>query len=216
MRKLLIVAGTVVAATVVLLIILPFVIDADRFRPQVESQLQSALGRKVEIGKLGLSIWHGGVAASDVSVADDPAYSQSPFLKAKSIAIGVDLLLLIFSKSLTVNSITIEDPEVRLLRAANGKWNYSTIGKPNAAMRTAATEQAKHNRRAKTGPPTEPVTATSGSPSSLSIGKLTIEDGRILVSHAGAKTQPSTYEHLNLAAKNVGYGSRIPFTLETE
>jgi AsmA protein len=215
MRKLWIVSGTVAAAIVVILIILPFLVNADRFRPQVESQMQAALGRRVQIGQLALSIWHGGVAASDVSVADDPAYSQIPFLKAKSIGIGVDLLPLIFSKSLTVNSVTIEEPEVRLLRASNGTWNYSTIG-TSAATRAAGPEQSKRGRRAKTEPRSESAAATNSSSPSLSIGRLRIVDGRIVVSHAGTRPKPSTYEHLNLTAKNVGYGSKIPFSLEME
>src|SRR3954471_4950070 len=149
MRKLWIVSGAVLAAIIAVLVILPFVVDADRFRPQVESQLQTVLGRKVSIGKLRLSIWHRGVTASEALIAEDPAFGQSPFLKATSISIGVEVIPLIFSKSLIVDSIVIEEPEVRLVHAANGRWNYSTIG-ASTTVRSLNPEGAKRGHHPKT------------------------------------------------------------------
>ena len=49
----------VLAAAVLLVLIvaaLPFLIDADRFRPQVEAKLSEALGRRVTIGAIRLSL----------------------------------------------------------------------------------------------------------------------------------------------------------------
>ncbi len=40
-------------------------------------------GTPVGIGDISLSIFSGGVTVSDVSIADDPAFSKSPFLTAK-------------------------------------------------------------------------------------------------------------------------------------
>src|SRR5260370_38238220 len=79
----------------------------------------------------------GGISAKDISIADDPNYSQQPFLKAKSLDVGVELLPLIFSHSLHVNSATLREPELHLVRGSGGKWNFSSLGAspPKAASR---------------------------------------------------------------------------------
>ncbi len=83
MRKALIIVGIVVAVLIVIVIALPFVVDVNKFKPELETQLTTALGRKVTIGNIKLAIFSGGVRVDDVSIADDPAFSKSPFLQAK-------------------------------------------------------------------------------------------------------------------------------------
>ena len=99
-KKALIVAGIVVVALVLAVVALPFLVDVDRFRPTIQTEMRSSLGREVRIGKLGFSLLAGGITAEDISIADDPAFSQTPFLRAKSLAIGVDVMPLIFSRAL--------------------------------------------------------------------------------------------------------------------
>ena len=72
--------GIAVAVIVVILLVLPQLINVNSFRPKVESELTKALGRKVGVGDLSLSILRGRVSAAEISIADDPAFSQVPFL----------------------------------------------------------------------------------------------------------------------------------------
>jgi AsmA protein len=67
-----------------------------------------------------------------LAIADDTKFSQSPFLAAKSIKVGVELLPLILSKDLRVTGITIDNPEVTLIRNPLGQWNYSSFGSSEA------------------------------------------------------------------------------------
>ncbi len=189
MKKALIIVGGVVLVLVLIALLLPFVVDADRFRPQVEAQLQSALGRKVTIGKLALAVWSGGVTADGVVIAEDPAYGTSPFLQAKRVSIGVDLMPLVVSRTLNVRTITITEPEIRLLRAPNGKWNYSSLG-------------------------TKTATKSQSSSSNLSVGRFVIEHGRLVVGQAGARAPHSTYEDVTVDARNIAAGSQVPFELK--
>src|SRR5512139_2902750 len=91
-----------VAVIVVILIVLPLLVDIDSFRPKIESELGKALGRQVGVGDLSLSILRGSVSAEEISIADDPAFSKNPFLTAKSLKIGVELMPLIFSKRVSI------------------------------------------------------------------------------------------------------------------
>src|SRR6266851_7419625 len=132
-----------VAIIVVLLLVavvaLPFLINANEFRPRLESELTKALGRDVKVGNLKLAIMSGGVSADVLSIADDPVFSRSPFVSAKSLNVAVELWPLIFSRKLHVTGITIDQPQIVLLQNAPGDWNFSKLGsKPGAKTASPA------------------------------------------------------------------------------
>jgi len=70
---------------VVLLAISPFLIQADRFRPFIEGRASAALGRRVDLGNLKLSLSKASLTTETLVIADDPEFSNSPFLKAASV-----------------------------------------------------------------------------------------------------------------------------------
>lgn len=199
MKKFLIILGIVLAVLIIVVLALPFVIDVNRFKPTLESDLTNALGRKVEIGNIGLSIFSGGVTVDNVVIADDPAFSRSPFLQAKQLTVGVALMPLIFSKKLEVQSFTVTDPQVSLLRSPSGTWNYSSLG--NAAKAPSAASNA---------PPSSSA-STAASPSSISVAKLTISNGTIVVGTVGTRGKTQTYQSVNVEASNLSYTSQFPF-----
>ncbi len=136
MKKLLKWIAIILAVLVVIVVALPFLINVNSFRPQIESNLTDALGRKVTVGNLSLSILSGSVGADDIAIADDPSFAKTPFIRAKALKVGVELMPLIFSKQLHVTELTLDEPQVVLLRAPSGRWNYSTLG-GNAASKPA-------------------------------------------------------------------------------
>ncbi len=108
MKRILKILAIILGVLIVLVIALPFFIDANTFRPKLESELTEALGRQVKVGNLSLSLLSGGVSADNISIADDPAFSKSPFVQAKSLKVGVEMIPLIFSKTLNVTDLTLE------------------------------------------------------------------------------------------------------------
>src|ERR1700740_417406 len=118
MKRTLKIAGIVVAVLVVLVLIVPFLINVNSFRPKLEATAREALGRPVKVGNLSLSILSGTVTADNISIADDPAFETNPFVTAKSLKVGVEIWPLITSKELRVTGITLEQPEITLLKAA--------------------------------------------------------------------------------------------------
>src|ERR1035438_1961046 len=114
MKKIVRIAAIVVGVLIVAMIAIPFLVNVNNFRPQIESNLSSALGRPVKDGNLSLSILSGNVEADQLSIADDPKFSNTPFVQAKSLQVGVELLPLIFSKQLNVTKLLIEHPEISL------------------------------------------------------------------------------------------------------
>src|SRR5690242_14374726 len=89
--------GIVVVVLLLVIVAIPFFIDANAFRPRLEGALSNALGREVKVGNLKVALWSGGVSAENLSIADDPAYGRNPFLQAKSLKLNVELMPLVFS-----------------------------------------------------------------------------------------------------------------------
>src|SRR5882672_8625849 len=128
MKRALKIIGILLALFLVIAIALPFIVNVNSYRPKLESTLTSALGREVHVGNLGLSILSGSVSAEDLSIADDPAFSKYPFVHAKSLKVGVELMPLIFSKQLKVSDLVLDQPEIHLVQTPGGKWNFSSLG----------------------------------------------------------------------------------------
>ena len=117
MKRVLLVIGILFGLLVLCVAALPFLIDANRFRPLLESELTRGLGRPVKLGDLKLALLSGAVTASDLSIADDPKFSKDAFLSANSLGVSVDLIPLIVDRKLNVKGITIDHPSITLLQA---------------------------------------------------------------------------------------------------
>jgi len=203
--------GIVIVVLLLIVIALPFFVNVNSFRPKLESELTDALGRQVKVGNLDLSIWSGSVAAQDVSIADDPAFSQAPFVKAKSLKVGVELMPLIFSKSLRVTGLTLDQPEITLLHAPSGKWNFSTLGsKSGSPASTPAPAQAPKPAPKEASKPSEGSTAVSPN---LSVAKLNVNNGRISIGKTQSREKPQVYDKVNIEVRDFSFTSKFPFTL---
>lgn len=211
MKRLLVISGIVVGVLLLVIIAVPLFINVDSFRPDLEKKLSAALNRQVHIGKLDASLLSGGASASDIAIDDDPAFNKGPFLKAASVKVGVQLMPLIFSKQLKVTSLTIQKPDITLLKNAAGKWNYSTLG---------ASPQKGTGGPSKTTPePSKPGSAPSEpsgkSTPDVSVDTFEIADGTVRVGHSSGHSagKESVYQNVNLVAHNISATSAMPFTL---
>src|SRR5438132_12188124 len=97
-KVLLIVGASGVGLLVAVALGLWLFLDANRFRPTLEDTLSAALSRKVTVGHIRLALLSGGMSVDDLAIADDPAFSAQPFVTAKGVTVGVDLMPLILSR----------------------------------------------------------------------------------------------------------------------
>ncbi len=201
MKRALRIVVIIVVVLIVLLVITPFLIPVDKFRPTIEEKASQALGRKVELGNLSLSLLSGSLSAESISIGDDPKFGTSPFLTAKSLKVGVEIMPLIFNKTLNVTGITIVNPEVLLLHNPAGQWNYSSLG-------GAAAKSEQKKAAAAT-----PSAATStGAPADFSVQKFTLQDGRITIGSTSSQKR-SVYDHVGVVASNFSMTSQFPVTV---
>lgn len=186
------VAGVVLALIILAMVVAPFFVNADTFRPMVESELSSALGRKVTIGHMSFSLFSGGLVAKNVAIADDPKFSSAPFFQVQSLRIGVDTAGLIFHHALTIRKFVAESPEINLISGPNGTWNYSSLS--GASSQSSTSSQ-------------------SNSVSNMLVGEAEIRNGKVSVSQQGSSRPPFVYSDVNFTIKNLSYTHAMPFDM---
>ena len=199
-RKLIYIIGGVVVALLLIIVLLPFVIDANRFRPEIESSLNTALNRKVDIGNIRLSIFSGGVSVENVTISDDPSFGTGPFLKAQSLNVNLELLPLIFARAIHITGLTIDQPSVTLLRSPMGMWNFSTLGATQSGAKNASAATSSSN-------------STNSSSPDLSVRRFSLKNGTIVVGNTGANARSHTYDQVNIKASDLSYTTQFPFEL---
>ncbi len=198
--KILIAVVVVVAA---LIAAIPLFVNANTFRPAIQKELTEALGREVTFGDLSLSVIHGRMTARDLTVAGDPAFGPGPFLTADELRIGIALRPLIFSRQLDIRSFEIDSPTIKLARAENGTWNFSTIGHRVAQAAHSAANSAGMNGG----------TAAPASLPDIKVGLVDIEDATISVGELPELGEPTVYNHVNITVHDFSFGSSFPFEL---
>ncbi|MGC1621100.1 MAG: AsmA family protein [Candidatus Acidiferrum sp.] len=200
MKRPLRIVAIIVAVLIVLLVVVPPLIPVDKFRPTIEQKASQALGRQVQFGSLRLSLISGSLSAENLSIGDDAKFSASPFLTAKSLKVGVEIFPLIFSKTLNITGITIENPQVTLLHNPAGQWNYSSLG--GSAEKSAQKSSASRS-----------TTATAHA--DLSVQKFSLQDGRIIVGSTSSSKR-STSDHVNIVASNFSMTSKFSVTVTAD
>jgi AsmA protein len=185
---------SIVALFVLAIVVVPFLVNADTFRPTIQDQLSSALGRRVTLGHLSFSLLSGSLIAEDIAIADDPAFSTAPFLQAKQLDLGVETGPLLFHRQVRITTFTVDSPAIQLIQAQNGTWNFSSIG----------------------GTAAKPATAQQSAIPDLTVGELKIKDGSATVSSVPATAKPFVYSALNLSVQQFSFAKSFPFDLSAK
>lgn len=197
MKKAMKISAITAAVLATATVALPFLIDVDGFRPQLESTLGSTLRREVHLGHMELSLLAGGARVEKISIADDLAFSKDAFLEAKSVGVGVSLFSLIFSRTLHVTSLTIEEPKMIAIKSAQGRWNFASIGSAKSSQQDTEASMA----------------STSSAMSSVVLDHLKITNATIELGSGSHADQRATLKNVEVDLKNVSLESAMTFSL---
>lgn len=164
-KKLLIGVGGVVGVLIVALLVAPSFFDLNRYKPELVSQVKKATGRDLVLdGPVTLSLLPTpAVGVSRVRFMNVPGAKNPNMVEVKSITVKPSLLALL-GGNVEVSEVTLVEPKIVLEVNAEGKPNWefaSSVGEAKAA-------------------------AKPSSPTPLSLGSLTIENGTLLFSDSKA------------------------------
>ena len=204
MRKLLIAVVVLVLVIVVIAVALPFFIDVNQYRGQIQAELQNRLNRPVQLGNMSLSVIPLAVKVDNVTIGDDPTFhSNAPFAQVQQLDVHVGLFALL-AKKVEVSSLTLEKPKIELIRNAQGVWNFATLGQ-SPAPAVAPQKPQQPAAPAKAAPAAEKQ-------GGFSLSELAITDGQIAVTDYQKHQSRAVYDHIDLTLKD--FAPNQPFSLE--
>ncbi len=163
------IAGTIVGLLIAGAIIGFSRLSVESYKPRIEAALSNATGRQVLIhGRIGLGLsLHPTIAANDVSIANPPGFSRPDMARIGALDVRLALLPLLHHE-ISIDSLTLEKPDILLERTAQGQENWRLT--PASAQPPGA-------------PSSAPAVPTR--PYALSLSQLQIEDGRVAYRDGG-------------------------------
>jgi len=177
---LIIVLAVIAVAAVVLI---PMLIDVDRYRPEVAAGIQTETGKPTQIGRLSLTLFPSiAIRVDDFAMGNPEGFPEGDFVKAKRIYAVVDGWAL-WNRSIVIKSLELDDPEINLLETARGQWNYES--KPSSKpIRKAA------------------LTSTSSFTLGI-ISKVTVSRGHLTAANlsSSGRLEPGFFEALGVASQ---------------
>jgi uncharacterized protein involved in outer membrane biogenesis len=187
MRKALLVIGIAVVLVVVAIGIFIATFNPNDYRATIQSKLEAQLGRKVQLGDMSLGLLPPRFRVANLAISEDPNFkSDQPFVKTGELSISVQLLPLLH-KSVQVDSLTLGQPHVELIKSAAGTWNFASLGQKSSS-------------------------SSSSSQQAFSLGKLAIDDGQIAITDLQAHKPRTVYDHINFQLTD--FAPEKPFNLD--
>lgn len=100
-----------------------------RNKDYILAQAEQALGRKVAVEDIGVTVWGGiGVRLKNFALADDRTFSSQDFVRAADLQMNVAFLPLL-RKELRVKRLILNQPVITVIRDAKGRFNFSSLGR---------------------------------------------------------------------------------------
>ena len=88
-------------------------------------QAEQALGRKITVDEIGVTLWPVGARLVNFALADDPAFSAGEFLRAKDLRVDLRLLPLLIGR-FRLKGMVLESPLITIVRDARGRYNFAS------------------------------------------------------------------------------------------
>ncbi|HUY13749.1 MAG TPA: AsmA family protein [Terriglobia bacterium] len=123
------------AILIAILLILPWFIHVDRYRPEIISEIERVTGRRVELGRLSVRFLPKiSVVVQDFSLGNPPGFPSGNFITATAVSANLAIGPLLHHR-LVAGSIQIKKPVIMLVSKGE-QWNFASP--PMPAIRNAS------------------------------------------------------------------------------
>ena len=127
LKRIFITALSLLVLIIAALLITPFFIDAQQYRPVIESRVSDITGRPFTLRGIRLSLFpRASLSLSDARLQNPPGFETTDFLSVKFLEVRVDLLPLL-SKELRITRFSLKNPIITLIRNRRGVGNWEGI-----------------------------------------------------------------------------------------
>jgi uncharacterized protein involved in outer membrane biogenesis len=115
---------------VLCVLIVPKLVDVNRYRPQVAALLESETGKRARIGRLELTLFpHLAIQVDDFALENPKGFPRGDFFKAHRIYALLQAGPL-WHRQIVIQSLIVEGPVIHLLSNTAGHWNYENPPTP--------------------------------------------------------------------------------------
>ena len=155
MRRLLIVAGILVAVVIAGAVVFVATFNVNRYRGTIQSELEQKSCRKITLGDMRLNLFPPRFSVQNLTIAEDPSFgAEQPFVQTQQLGVSVKLFPLL-KGNVEIDSLDLQRPSVELIKNQQGVWNFASLGGTSAS--------------------------TNSGGSQFSLAKLAISDGQIAI-----------------------------------
>jgi uncharacterized protein involved in outer membrane biogenesis len=125
MRKRIVGGVALVLSSVLVLAVLNINFLVRRNKEYLIGRIEQALGRKITVDQIDVTLWPPGARLKNFAVADDPAFSAGELLRAKDLRVDLRILPLLAGR-FRLKQMVIEAPFVSVVRDARGRYNFAS------------------------------------------------------------------------------------------
>ena len=128
-KRLIIIGAAIMALLLAALLIIPFFVDVNTYKPEIEAQVTKHTGRPFRLGgdiKLSLFPW-AGVTLNDLHMGNAGEFGDEDMLSIRSFQVEMKLLPLL-SKKVEIKKFVVNEPYLSLQRSKSGKGNWGRPG----------------------------------------------------------------------------------------
>jgi len=172
-----IVIGLVVVLLLLVLgaILLPFLVDLDRYKDTLLAQIRPYVPRDMDFEHVELTLLTGvGAEIQGLRVSENPRFGQGDFLELKSLKVRIRLLPLLKGE-IRIGSVGLRQPVVHLIRSAQGEFNFADLAGGDG---DGPAEEGRSERGA--APSAEPAGGVgAGVLGWLFVNDLDVQDGTV-------------------------------------
>ena len=177
MSKLLKILLSIFASVILLIIIaaiaLPFFIDPNDFKPEIEAAVKKSTGRELTIdGDLELSVFPWiGVSTGKLVLSNAKGFTDKPFAEITKSDLKVKLIPLL-SKEIKVSRIVLKGLLLNLAKNKRGDNNWDDLSHSDGTKKKTRQQTAKSSKKSKSD--------TAIPLAALAIGGISIEQAKIV------------------------------------
>ena len=198
----LIAVGGVVTLIILILLVLPFFVDAEKYKPLLENKVTEMTGRPFSVGgDVKFSFFpFVGVSFSDLHLGNPPGFEATDFISINSFEVRVKLLPLL-SRDVQVKRFVVKEPQIVLIKSKQGRgnWEFTTQKSGKSPQEPA---QKPTSEKPLEGLPIR----------SLTVGDFSVSKGSIAWIDKATGTR-KTIDQLDLVLADLSFDRPIGLTL---
>ena len=137
MRKRIIGAVVLALSGVLVLTVLNVNFLVRRNKDYLIGRVEQALGRKITVDKIEVTLSPVGARLVNFAMADDPAFSADAFVRAKDLQVDLRLLPLLIGQ-FRLKRLVLESPLITIVRDARGQYNFTSSARNEKSDRESA------------------------------------------------------------------------------